>query len=125
MPDEDARGHSSYITWLIYANRAVERILPALKHKGKYGWAPALLLCLLVLATALSVGIYIDGYGVHPPQQFTGICPPPAQITHGSCITKSIQVVTGTNGAVTTVTYTQQAGTIITTTTTHGGNGSG
>ena len=110
---EDARGHSSYTTWLIYANRAIERILPALKHKGKYGWAAPALLCLLVLVTAVSVGIYIDGYGVHPPTQYTGICAPPAQITHGGCYIKTVQIVTQ-SGTVTTVTVTQPAGQIVT-----------
>lgn len=114
---DDAKGHSSYGTWLNYANRAIEKILPNFKRGAKYGWAAPVLLCLLVLLTSLSIGIYLDGYGIHPPQQYTGICAPPAQIKGGGCIFTLVQVVTGTNGVATTTTVTQQAGQIITNTT--------
>ncbi len=105
--------HSSYLVWLVVKFRAIEKILPALKVQKKWGWVPAFLLVLVTLVAAVGIGIYIDGYAIHPPAQYTGVCPPPAQITKGSCflITTSVQTVSGT---VTTVTYTQPAGYIVT-----------
>ena len=110
------------MTWLIYHFRAIEKILPALKTKGKYSWAPAFLLCLIVLLTSIGIGVYVDGYGIHPPAQFTGICPAPAQIKGGSCVIITVQQVT-ISGTVTTATYTQQAGYILTTTSTNSTKG--
>lgn len=117
MPKEDGQGHSSYLVWLIYAFRGIERILPNLKQKPKHGWVAPFFLSLLVLLAALGMGIYIDGYGIHPPAHFEGICPAPAQIRGGGCIIISVQVET-VSGTTTVITQTQQAGYVLTTTTT-------
>ncbi len=113
--------HSSYLVWLVVKFRAIEKILPALKVQKKWGWVPAFFLVLITLLAAVGIGIYIDGYAIHPPAQYTGVCPPPAQIKSGGCILVTYQVAT-VSGTVTTYTVTQQAGYIITTTATGGGN---
>ena len=110
----DNRGHSAYLIWLIYHFRAVEKILPALKGKSKYGWAAPAALCLLVLVAMLGFGIYVDGYVVHPPAQYTGICQLPAQISSNgkNCDITVIQTVT--SGTVVTTTHvTQTAGIVL------------
>jgi hypothetical protein len=108
----EEKGHSSYLTWQIYANRAIEKVLPNLKGKQKHAWVAPALLALLVLVTALGVGIYVDGYVLHPPAQYTGVCAPPGVIRNGNCELITVQVVTN-NGVVTTETLTQQAGQVI------------
>jgi hypothetical protein len=108
----DERGHSAYQTWLIYSFRAIEKVLPNLKGKPKHAWVAPAFLALLVLLSALGVGIYVDGDIIHPPVQYTGLCSPPGVIRGGNCIIITVEVVT-TAGTVTTVTQTQQAGTIL------------
>lgn len=102
--------------WLIYSFRAIEKILPALKGKQKWGWVAPFALCFVILLAALGFGIYVDGYVIHPPAQYTGLCGPPAQITKGNCIEITTEVVT-VAGTVTTVTRSVQGGTILNVTT--------
>lgn len=89
-----SQGHSSYLTWLVFEFRAIARILPNLKQKPKHAWVAPFLLCLLVLLASVGIGIYLDGNVIHPPAQYTGVCPPPAQITKGSCYITQVEVVT-------------------------------
>jgi hypothetical protein len=116
LPDEKKAvsvGHSSYLTYLIYEFRAIARILPNLKQKPKHAWLAPFALCLLVLLAAIGTGIYLDGYAIHPPAQYTGVCPPPAQIKASGCfITQTIQVTV--SGTVTQTTAQIPAGTILT-----------
>lgn len=105
-------GHSSYLAFLIYEFRAIARILPNLKQKPKHAWVAPFALCLLVLLASVGTGIYIDGYVIHPPAHYTGLCPPPAQIKGGNCIQIIITQVT-VSGTVTRQTQTVQAGQII------------
>ena len=89
-----SEGHSSYLTWLIFEFRAIARILPNLKQKPKHAWLAPFALALLVLLAALGMGIYLDGYVIHPPAQYTGICSPPAQITRGGCYVAEVVTIT-------------------------------
>lgn len=99
-----SEGHSSYQTYLIYHFRAIERILPNLKQKPKHAWVVPFLLCLLVMLTAFGIGVYIDGYGIHPPQYETITCPAPAHITSKGCYISEVLAVTKSG----TVTYTTE-----------------
>ena len=104
------------MAWLVYQFRAIERILPNLKQRPKHAWVAPVLLCFILLLAMLGFGVYIDGYAIHPPAQFTGICPPPAHIARGGCWDILVQEVTiGTTTTVTTISV--PAGTIETTTT--------
>jgi hypothetical protein len=69
-------------------------------------------LCFLILFSMIGFGIYVDGYGINHPEQLNGVCPPPAQIRGNNCqlITKAVVV---TSGTATTITSTEQAGTIV------------
>ena len=58
----DERGHSSYTSWLVYKFRAIERILPNLKTGPKHAWVVPFLLCFLLLAVMVGMGVYVDGY---------------------------------------------------------------
>jgi hypothetical protein len=58
---------------------------------------------LAVLAT-IGTGIYIDGYVIHPPAQYTGVCAPPAQISGKGCyITEIQQIEVSGTATVTTI----------------------
>ena len=105
-------GHSSYLAWLIYEFRAIARILPNLKQKPKHAWIAPFALCLLVLLASLGIGIYIDGYAIHPPAQYTGLCPRPATIRSGNCVQIIISQIT-VSGTVTQSTQTIQAGQVL------------
>ena len=87
-------GHSSYLAWLVFEFRAIARILPNLKQKPKHAWLAPFAIALLVLLAVIGAGIYIDGYVIHPPAQYTGLCPPPAQIKANGCFTIQIETVT-------------------------------
>jgi hypothetical protein len=116
----DNKGHSPFGAWLTYKFRAVERILPGLRGKPKHAWVAPFFICLLLLITAISMGIYIDGYGIHPPKQYTGICPAPAQIRGANCDLITIETVTqGTSTVVKTIT--QSAGQVLTNSSKGGG----
>lgn len=107
----DSEAHSSYAAWLVYHFRAIEKILPALKGKPKWGWLPAFGLCAVLLVAAVGIGIYADGEVIHPPVQFVGHCPSPATIRGGNCI--EVVITTATVGStVTTIRNTQQAGVV-------------
>jgi hypothetical protein len=115
-----SKGHSSYLVWRVIKDRAIQKIIPALGKRSKaQGYFSVFLIIVSILA-AVGIGIYIDGYAIHPPSQYTGICPPPAQIHGQSCTYSQVEVVT--SGTVTKETTIQiPAGTIInaqTTTTT-------
>lgn len=116
MPDEQKteqdKAHSAYEVWLVYCFRAIEKILPALKGKTKYGWLPGLGLALLVLLALTGLGIYLDGYYIHPPAQYEGVCASPAEILRGNCVSLSVTTIS-TSNVVKTVTITQQAGQIL------------
>ena len=99
------------MVWLIYSFRAIEKILPALKGKPKWTWVAPGLLCFVVLVSAIGVGIYTDGYGIHPPTQYQGHCPAPATIRNSNCVLINIQTIT-VSGTVTTTKQTEQAGVI-------------
>lgn len=113
MSDGDNKAHSAYGTWLAYKFRAIERILPGLRAKQKHAWVAPAALVLLVLVASIGVGIYADGYIIHPPKQYTGICPPPAQIRGGNCVVITVEVVTQGTSTVTR-TITSPAGTVLT-----------
>lgn len=115
---EKDKAHSSYEVYLIYVFRAIEKVLPALKGKTKYGWLPAFGLCLLVLLALTGIGVYIDGYYIHPPAQYEGICASPAEILHGNCVSTTVTTVSVGN-TVKTTTITQQAGQILNSTRGH------
>jgi hypothetical protein len=66
----------------------------------------------LTLFGTVGVGIYIDGYVIHPPAQYTGICPAPATITHGNCV-QSVLVTITRSGTEAVTTQTIQAGTVL------------
>lgn len=110
--DGSSQGHSSYLVWLIYEFRAISRILPNLKGKPKHAWAAPFALCVLVLIVTVGMGIYIDGYGVHPPAQYTGVCPPPAFVRGDSCLT-AVVVTVVVSGTTTTKVIDQPAGHVI------------
>lgn len=62
----------------------------------------------------IGMGIYVDGYVIHPPAKFTGICPPPAHISNNgqNCTIPEVSEVT--SGTVTKETTIQvPAGTVI------------
>lgn len=102
MNEEENRAHSAFLTHVIYRFRAIERIVVSLKQKPKHGWVPAAAFMLVVVLAFGGIGIYLDGYVIHPPQQFTGICPPPNDVIRGDgCYSE--QVVTVTQGTVTKV----------------------
>jgi hypothetical protein len=103
---------------LIFEFRAIARILPNLKQRPKHAWIAPFALCFLVLLASVGIGVYIDGYGIHPPAQYTGVCPPPAQITGGGCFITQIEQIT-VNGQVTQTTVKIPAGQIITSTAGH------
>jgi hypothetical protein len=77
---------------------------------------------LLAIFGTVGFGIYLDGYVIHPPAQYTGICAPPAAITRGGCYITQVEVVT-VSGTATQTTIQIPAGTILTTT--HTGNHTG
>ena len=97
-------GHSSYQTYIVYHFRAIERILPNLKQRPAHAWVVPFFLCLLVLITAFGTGVYIDGYGIHPPAYETITCPAPAHITSKGCYIAQVVAVTKSG----TVTYTTE-----------------
>lgn len=112
MSEKKNEGHSSYSVWLVYSFRAIEKIVPALKGRQKWGWVAPFALCFVVLLGLIGFGIYFDGYVLHPPRQYTGICTPPAEIKGPNCVLVQTQAVT-VSGSVTIVTHTAQAGTIL------------
>lgn len=109
------KGHSSYMTWRIYKDRAVQKIIPSLgKTSNAQKYFAAVMILLTILGT-LGIGIYIDGYVLHPPAQFNGICPPPARISNNGQSCTISQIATITQGSTTQVTTIQiPAGTVIT-----------
>jgi hypothetical protein len=108
----EGSGHSSYLAWLTYEFRAIARILPNLKTRPKHAWLAPFALCLLVLLATLGIGVYVDGYVIHPPAQYTGICPTPAVVRGGNCVQIIITQVT-VSGTLTYQTQTIPAGHII------------
>ncbi len=114
----EPRGHSSYAVWLIYTFRAIEKILPALKGKEKWSWVAPFFLCLLLLLAFVGFGIYVDGYVIHPPAQYTGVCSPPAQILKGNCV-RLIITTAVVSGTTTQIVQTIQAGVILNSTAAH------
>ena len=111
------KGHSSYLGWRIIKNRAVEKIIPSLGKKSNAQKIFSIILIILAILATFGLGIYIDGYVIHPPKQFDGICPPPASIHGQSCTISQVQIVTsGTTTKATTIQV--PAGTIITNTAT-------
>lgn len=113
------KGHSSYLGWRVIKNRAVEKIIPSLGAKSRAQLIFSAILIILAIFGTIGFGIYLDGYVIHPPKQYSGICPPPAIISHngGTCTISQVQIVT--SGTVTKATTIQlPAGQIIQTQTT-------
>ena len=69
---------------------------------------------ILSIVATIGMGIYLDGYVIHPPAHYTGICPPPAHISNNGQNCTIPQVSEVTSGTVTKETTIQvPAGTVI------------
>jgi hypothetical protein len=117
-------GHSSKLAYEVIRNRVIQKIIPNLGRKSNAQRNFSIAMILIGLLSSILFGIYLDGYGIHAPEQYTGVCPPPATIHGQSCTTGQIETVTvsGTteqkviqvpagevlakNGTVTTITRT-------------------
>lgn len=111
-----SEGHSAYKSWRVYFDRAILKVAPALGKKSNAQLVFSIVMILLAIFGTLSFGIYMDGYVLHPPAQYTGVCPPPAQIKSGGCFTSQVEVIT-VNGVATQTVVQIPSGTILTTTT--------
>lgn len=104
-------GHSAALIWQIIKNRVIQKIIPSLGKKSNAQTYFAVGMVLLSILATVGFGIYVDGYVIHPPAQYTGICPAPARITGNQCLLTEIETVN--QGTTTTVTTVQiPAGTI-------------
>jgi hypothetical protein len=100
------------LVWRIYKDRAILRIVPALLKKSSAQTIFTVLMILMAALGTTGAGIYVDGYGLHPPKQYTGICAPPAFINRDGCFVTVTSVVT-VNGQPQTKTTTIPAGHVI------------
>ena len=107
------------MVWRIIKDRAIAKVIPSLGRKSRAQVIFSALMILVAIIGAVGFGIYVDGYVIHPPKQYSGICPPPAVISHNGqvCTISQVQIVT--SGTVTKATTIQiPAGQIIQTQTT-------
>ncbi len=105
-------GHSAYAVWRIYTDRAILKVAPALGKKSNAQLIFSIFMLVITLLGAIGAGIYIDGYAIHPPAQYTGVCAPPAFIRGQNCL-QALPVTVVKDGSTTTTTTLAQAGSII------------
>lgn len=99
------KAHSAYMVWRIKVDRAIQKVVPSLGKKSSAQLIFSIVMIVLTVMGTIGAGIYIDGYVIHPPQQYTGLCPPPAFIRSGNCLTT--QTVTITRSGTEQLTTTQ------------------
>lgn len=106
-------GHSAYLVYQIIRRRVIQAIIPALGKKSNAQKYFSIAMIVITLFASLGIGIYLDGYVIHPPTHYTGICPPPARIhSNDTCTIASETTIT--NGQSTSVKIVQvNNGTII------------
>ena len=107
-----ADAHSAYKSWRVYFDRAILKVAPALGKKSNAQLWFSVLMVIIAVFSTIGVGIYVDGYVIHPPAQYTGVCPPPAQITGGGCFLFQVQQIT-VSGTQTVTTVRIPAGTVL------------
>ena len=108
----ERQAHSAHMVWSVYFYKAILKLVPALGKKSNAQAIFTVVMVLIAMLGSIGGGIYIDGYGVHPPAVYTGVCASPAFIKGGSCLQTTVSSVT-VNGAVTYTTVTEQAGSIV------------
>ena len=97
----------------MYFDKAILKVAPALGKKSNAQLWFSVVMIIVAIFSTIGIGIYIDGYVIHPPAQYTGLCPPPAQIQSGGCFITQVEVVT-VSGTQTQTTIRLPAGTILT-----------
>lgn len=96
-----SRGHSAYLVYQIIKNRVIQKVIPSLGKKSNAQKYFSIFLIIVGLLSMLGFGIYLDGYVLHPPAHYTGICAPPDTISgNGQRCTYS-QIETITQGSTT------------------------
>ncbi len=108
----ESSGHSAYSVWRVKVNRAILQVVPSLGKKSSAQLFFSIMMIVLTIFGMFGFGIYLDGYGIHPPQQYTGVCPAPAIIRGGNCI-NIVSVTITQSGTTTTTTSSEQAGRLI------------
>jgi hypothetical protein len=88
------KGHSPYLVYQVIKNRVIEKVIPSLGRKSNAQRNFAIAMVIISLLASIGIGIYLDGYVIHPPAQYTGICASPAHIVGPSCETSVSEVVT-------------------------------
>jgi hypothetical protein len=97
-------GHSAYAVWRIKIDRALLRVLPSLGKKSNAQLIFTIVMIVITLLGTVGAGIYIEGYGIHPPAQYNGLCSQPATIVKGDCIQSQIVTITRSGTETTTTT---------------------
>jgi hypothetical protein len=107
-------GHSAYLIYQVIKNRVIQKVIPSLGRKSNAQKYFSIAMIFVSLLAAIGLGIYVDGYIIHPPQQFTGVCPTPAHISGNGGHCTNTEIDTTTVGTVIKTTTVQvPAGTIL------------
>jgi hypothetical protein len=110
MPESS--GHSAFKSWQIYFNKAILKVAPQLGKKSNAQLVFSVVLIIIAVFGTIGFGIYLDGYVIHPPAQYTGVCPPPARIEKGGCYLTEVEQVT-VSGTQTVTTVQIPSGTVL------------